>query len=110
MYNRSTTEVQVPSALCTRGFSPLAAFGGLSLRALSSIGQLKVLPDVAVAVCSCLTIKHKCTVWENLLFVGMCVRVHDNCERQRGGGGFSQPEPGPAGPPPAGPTRARAGG
>ena len=33
MYNRSTTEVQVPSASCTRGF--------------------KVLPDVAVAVRSC---------------------------------------------------------
>ena len=61
MHNRSTTEMQVPRV---RGAS------------------VKVLPDVGVAGRSCLTVKHKFTVQENLLFVGMCVCVHDNCERR----------------------------
>ena len=37
---------------------------------------IKVLPDITVAIRSCLMLNI------NLLFVGMCVRVHDNCERQ----------------------------
>ena len=41
------------------------------------IGTLKVLPDVAVASCRlcCVTpsVLQKCDVWENFLFVGMCV-------------------------------------
>ena len=37
---------------------------------------IKVLPDITVAIRSCLMLNI------NLLFVGMCVRVHDNCEQQ----------------------------